>query len=132
MKNIISGFAVLASIALASSAFAVPAPTTKEMAIGISTEYIPAGFSSTTDAFVVINGWFPNRCYSWSHADVSNVSATVLEVRAIATVVQQKMCAMVMVPYQEEVNLGRLATGQHTLRFLNGDGTYTDRTLNVE
>ena len=42
------------------------------------------------------------------------------------------MCAMHMVPFQKDVDLGRLQSGQHTLRFLNSDGTYFDQLITVE
>ncbi|MGE0171052.1 hypothetical protein [Nocardioides sp.] len=99
--------------------------------IGVNDAYIPGGFGSDSDAYVIVSGMFPNSCYRWNRADVKAVSTTVHEVRSIATV-SQTMCLMVLVPYSKEVSLGRLQPGEHTLRFMNGDGTHFEKTLVVE
>jgi len=39
---------------------------------------------------------------------------------------------MVLVPFTKEIRLGKLQTGKHALRFLNGDGTYLEKSLVVE
>jgi hypothetical protein len=39
---------------------------------------------------------------------------------------------MVLVPFNKEVKLGKLNAGKHTLKFLNGDGTYLEKTLTIE
>jgi hypothetical protein len=39
---------------------------------------------------------------------------------------------MVLVPFTKEVKLGKLNSGKHTLKFLNGDGTYLEKTMAVE
>lgn len=114
-----------------NSAFADAKPATKEVSLAVSEVYVPGGFSSTTDAYVIVSGMFPNSCYSWARADVTNVSPLFHEVRAVANVSQQ-MCLMVLVPYTQEVKLGRLQSGDHTLRFVNSDGTYFEKSLKVE
>jgi hypothetical protein len=103
----------------------------KEVSINVSDVFVPGGFSSETDAYVVVSGMYPNSCYKWARADVSQAGPMVHEIRSIATV-SQTMCLMVLVPYSKEVRLGRLESGDHTLRFLNGDGTYFEKTLTVE
>jgi hypothetical protein len=74
---------------------------------------------------------FPNSCYSWKPAQVTSPTPFVHEVKAQASVVQQ-MCLMVMIPFQKDVDLGTLASGTHTLRFVNGDGTYFEKSLTIE
>lgn len=103
----------------------------KEVQIGISDAYIPGGFNSGSDAFVVANGMFPNGCYRWSKAQVNNVSDTVHEVKSFATV-QPGLCIMVLVPFNKEVRLGKLNSGTHQIRFLNGDGTYLEKQMVIE
>jgi hypothetical protein len=39
---------------------------------------------------------------------------------------------MVLIPFQKDVRLGQLPTGKHILKFLNGDGTYLEKSLVVE
>lgn len=121
--------------ALTVLCFSIPAfsntPATKEVQIGLNSVYIPGGFDSSSDVFVVVNGIFPNGCYNWGRADVSTLDAFTHEVKSVANV-SPGMCIMVLVPFQKEVRLGKFATGKHTLRFLNGDGTYFEKSMNVE
>jgi len=130
MKQIFSLAAIALAITFASAAQASE-PKTREQAIGVNEVYIPGGLSSDTDAYVIVSGMFPNSCYSWSRSEVSDKSAMVHEVRSFANVTQT-MCLMVLVPYSHDVRLGRLDSGEHTLRFLNGDGTYFERKVVVE
>ncbi len=132
MKNVISSLVLFAAVSLTASALAGATPATKEVTIGLSEAYIPGGFSSATDAFVVVSGMFPNSCYRWSHGNVAHTSAFMHEVKGAADVTMNTMCLMVMIPFQKEVSLGRLHTGEHTVRFMNGDGTYFEKTLTVE
>ena len=106
-------------------------PVVKEVQIGINDVYIPSGFDSNSDVFVVTSGIFPNGCYRWKGADVSHVDPYTHEVKSTAAV-SQGMCIMVLVPFNKEVRLGKFSVGKHTLRFLNGDGTYLEKSLNIE
>ena len=130
MKSLISALVLFVSF----SAIASPAPTpppTKNVVIGLSEVYVPGGFTSTTDAYVIVSGMFPNSCYSWGTPQITTPAPFMHEIRAVASVVQQ-MCLMVMVPFQKDVSLGILQTGAHTLRFVNGDGTYFEKTITIE
>ena len=123
-------FSALTVLSLSLPAFSAP-PATKEVQIGLNSVYVPGGFDSNSDVFVVVNGIFPNGCYQWGHADVTNLDTLTHEVKSVANV-SQGMCIMVLVPFQKEVRLGKFASGQHTLRFLNGDGTYFEKSMTVE
>lgn len=103
----------------------------KEVQIGLSGVYVPGGFDSSSDSFVVVNGVFPNGCYRWNRAEVKNIDDFTHEVKSVASV-SQGMCIMVLVPFQKEVRLGKFSSGSHTLRFTNGDGTYFEKTLKIE
>ena len=105
--------------------------TSKEQLISVNDAYIPSGFDSGSDAFVVISGLFPNGCYALRDATVTHVGSALHEVRAYANVTQG-MCLMVLVPFSKEVQLGKLATGDHSIHFVNGDGTYWEKHLVVE
>lgn len=107
------------------------APQEKEVQIGLSGVYVPGGFDSNSDSFVVVNGIFPNGCYRWSRAEVKDVDAYTHEIKSVAAV-SQGMCIMVLVPFQKEVRLGKFSAGSHTLRFSNGDGTYFEKNLKIE
>lgn len=126
--------AVVALSLLAFNQFAQadePTPQTRDVVISVSEVFIPGGFDSEADAFVVASGMFPNGCYRWKAAEVKNLDALTHEVQSTATV-NQGMCIMVLVPFSKEIRLGKLQTGNHTLRFVNGDGTFIERTLKIE
>ena len=103
----------------------------KEVIVGINGAFIPSGFDSTSDAYVVVSGIFQNGCYKWKRADIANTGEFSHEVQSIASV-SQGMCLMVLVPFQKEVRLGQLAKGHHTIRFISGDGTYLEKQMVVE
>ena len=121
---------VVAALAMGSSAVAA-GPTEKEVVVGVNDAYVPGGFDSTSDVFVVVNGLFPNSCYKWSRADINHADALTHEVKSVAKV-SQGMCLMVLVPFTKEVRLGVLGSGDHKVRFLNGDGTYLEKGLVIE
>lgn len=129
MKLIIIAATVFGFLNLSMAADNQPAE--KDVKIGITGVYVPGGFDSTSDSYVVVNGIFQNGCYKWKNADVVHKTATEHEITSIASV-SQGMCIMVLIPFQKDIHLGQLAAGKHTLRFLNGDGTYLERSLNIE
>ncbi len=107
------------------------APLTKNVIVAINNVYVPGGFDSQTDAYVIVSGIFPNGCYRWKGAEIKNTTATEHEVTSMATVTQG-MCIQVLVPFTKDVRIGKLSTGTHTLKFIGGDGTYMERKLVVE
>jgi len=121
----------LCTVLLTSGLLASAAPAPKEIAIGISDAYVPTGFDSTSDAFVVTNGVFPNSCYRYSRSEVLNIDETTHVVKIYA-LVQPGMCLMVLVPFTKEVHLGKLKQGVHVIQFQNGDGTYFEKSLKIE
>lgn len=113
------------------SAQAEQNPAPKEVVIGINDVYVPAGFDSEADSYVIVNGIFPNGCYRWKGAEVTHSDSFHHEIKSKA-MVSQGLCLMVLVPFQKEVRLGQLNSGVHKLRFVNGDGTYMEKNLKVE
>lgn len=130
MKMIAAMLAVL--VGFSSLSFASEeVPAEKEVQIGINGVYVPGGFDSASDVYVVVNGIFQNGCYKWKKADVTHKDAYFHEIKSIASV-SPGMCLMVLIPFQKEVRLGRFESGKHVLRFENGDGTYLEKNLIVE
>lgn len=127
MKNLLIALMTIVSLTV----HAEEQPATKEVAVGISGVFVPGGFDSNSDAYVVANGVFPNGCYRWSRSETNRVDSNTHEIRSMATVTQG-MCIMVLVPFQKDIRLGKLSAGKHTLRFLNGDGTYFEKALTIE
>jgi hypothetical protein len=103
----------------------------REVTIGFNDAFIPSGFDSNSDTYVVASGLYPNGCYRWKDASVNHVSANLHEIRG-AAVVSQGMCIMVLVPFTKEIHLGKLEMGTHAIRLMNGDGTYIEKTLSIE
>lgn len=102
-----------------------------EKVVGVTDVYVPNGFDSGSDAFVVVNGLFPHSCYKLKEVKVDHVGPALHEITTLANVTEG-LCLTVLVPFNKEVQLGRLAAGQHQLRFLNGDGTYMEKRMTIE
>jgi len=115
----------------AIAANSLVSPVTKDVAIGLNDVYIPSGFDSNSEAYVVASGLFPNGCYKWKNADVKHLEVYSHEIQSYATV-SQGLCIMVMVPFNKEIRLGKLAKGSHSIKFLNGDGTYLQKDMKIE
>jgi hypothetical protein len=129
MKTVAAALCAILAVGAAQAGDNLPA--TREVEVGVTDVFVPGGFDSEADAYVVASGIFPNGCYRWKGATVKNVDSFNHEVKSVATV-SQGMCLMVLVPFTKEVRLGKLASGTHKLRFLNGDGTYLEKSLKVE
>ena len=132
VKKMLAGAALFSSVILASSmGFGgerdLPA---KDVVVDINDVFVPGGFSSDADAYVVVNGLFPNGCYRWKGAEVEH-NGTVHKIRPIASVTQG-LCIRVLVPFTKEVKLGRLAAGKHTLRFVDSAGNYLEKEMEIE
>jgi len=123
---------LLVVTAVSLAGFHVYAQTVKkDLAVGVSDVFVPGGFDSSSDAYVVATGVFPNGCYAWKGAVVNHKTEFVHEVKTYATV-SEGMCIMVLVPFTKEIALGKMASGKHRLRFLGGDGTYMEKTMAIE
>ncbi len=107
------------------------APDEREVMVAINEAFVPGGFDINSEVFVVASGIFPNGCYRWKGAEVNAPTSTLHEIKAMATV-KQGMCLMVLVPFNKEIRLGKFVQGEHTLRFLNGDGTFLEKKIVIE
>lgn len=130
MKLFTSILALAAIITLPLSAQAKEGDV-HEKVIGVNDAFIPSGFDSSSEAFVVVNGWFPHSCYKLKSATVNHVGPTLHEV-SVNALVTEGLCLTVIIPFHKEVQLGKLAVGDHQIRFLAGDGTYMERHLVIE
>ncbi len=104
---------------------------TKDVVVDLNDVFVPGGFSSDADAYVVVNGLFPNGCYRWKGAEVEHLDGRVHKIRPVATVTQG-LCIRVLVPFTKEVKLGKLEAGKHTLRFVDSAGNYLEKELEIE
>jgi hypothetical protein len=103
----------------------------RDVVVAVNDAFIPGGFDSLADSYVVVSGTFPNGCYKWKGATVTHVKANLHQIQSVASV-SQGMCIMVLVPFSKDVHLGRLASGKHTLRFLSSDGTYLEKSMTIK
>lgn len=125
------GAAFLLSLSFISMSANAQLTGSKDVQIGVNDVYVPSGFDSSTDAYVVVSGILMNGCYKWKEASVKNIDAFNHEITTMATV-SPGMCLMVLIPFQKEVKIGKLASGAHNLKFMSGDGTYLEKKLTVE
>lgn len=131
MKTSIALFLNIVAIAFTIQANATPNTSSKDIPIALNDVFVPGGFDSSADSYVIVSGIFPNGCYKWKGANLKDVSKFEHEVTSMASV-SQGMCIQVLVPFSKDIRLGKLDSGTHTLRFLSGDGTYLEKTLQVE
>jgi hypothetical protein len=132
MKSLFMGLGMSALLFASASYGATDRPTEKDMVVNVHDVFIPAGFDENSDVYVVASGVFPNSCYRWKSANVEHNKATNTHKVAVSATVSQGMCLMVLVPWQREIGLGQLGRGEHKLQFVNGDGTYLEKTLVIE
>ncbi len=131
MKTVFNVALALVSAMFISQAVHAEGKLEKDVQVGFSDAYIPSGFDSNSEAYVVASGIFPNSCYRWKEANVKHATETTHEIRASASV-SQGMCLMVLVPFTKEIRLGKLSVGTHSVKLMNGDGTYIEKQLNIE
>lgn len=73
--------------------------------------FVPKGFDSNDSVQVIVTGTFPNTCYSRNTSEVT-VEDKVIHIRVNSIEQQSKnVCALMLVPFKEEVNLGLLPSG---------------------
>lgn len=121
----------IVTLTFALIAQAAPASGAKEVTVALNDVFVPGGFDSNSDAYVVVNGIFPNGCYKWKGATRNDLSTFEHEITPTA-IVNQGMCIQVLVPFTKDIRLGKLNSGAHTLRFLSNDGTFIEKNLIVE
>lgn len=131
LKSLLNLTVIMAVVLTAGIASADEVITEKLIAVGINDAYIPSGFDSDSEAYVVVNGLFPNSCYSLTEPKIEHINAKEHEVKTMATV-KQSICLRVLVPFTKEISLGKLDTGKHTVRFVSEDGTSFEKSLSVE
>lgn len=77
--------------------------------------FIPKGFDSNDSVQLIVTGNFPNTCYSRNTSEVKVEGKKILiQVNSIEQKVKN-ICAMMLVPFKEEVNLGMLASGVYEI-----------------
>ncbi len=135
MENKKSLFAALVlSLTVFGTAHAAPPPsgTFKEVLITVNGAFVPDGQAANEETFVTPIGLFPNTCYSWSRAEVRNLTNFDHEIRSYAWVDQVNMCLMYLRQITDEkVSLGRLQPGVHRIRFISHDDTFLEKKLVV-
>lgn len=103
----------------------------KEIAVGVNGVYVASDVKSNTDVIVVVNGLFPNGCYSLGEPRIDHKSNFDHDIYTIAKV-KQGICLRVLVPFTKEISVGKLAVGKHNLRFVADDGTSVEKIIDVK
>lgn len=104
--------------------------TYKEVAISVMDAFVPGGIKANQNAYVVVNGLFPNSCYSLIGEEVKHVDGFTHEIRTIAKV-RSGICLRVLVPFNREISLGQLSQGTHVVRFISDDATYFEKNMTI-
>lgn len=107
-----------------------PLTTTKKVVVAVQDAYFVKQDNKSTSSFVV-NGLFPNSCYSVAGIKVDHEEDLLHTVRLYANV-QQGVCMMVLIPFTVEGHLGPLSPGSHTVKFVSGDGTSFVKTVLIK
>lgn len=105
--------------------------TVKEVAVSVMDAYIPSDITISKEAYVVVNGLFPNSCYTLAGAEVKHLDDFNHQVRTIAKV-RSGICLRVLVPYNKEISLGLLQAGEHKIKFAADDDTYFEKAMIVK
>ncbi len=108
-----------------------PGFLTTEAVIHINEVYVPNDLSSEMESYVMIAGAYPNGCYRWKGSEMMSRDLYTHSIKPIAYVTQS-YCIMVIIPFVQRIHLGKLVPGSHTLLFLNADGRYIVRTLEIK
>jgi hypothetical protein len=90
--------------------------------------YVPSALKADAEAYVVVNGLFPNTCYTLNRVDVVHKTPFSHQIRTIADV-RSGICLRVLVPFNKEVPLGVLKAGEHILTFVADDGTSFEKSI---
>lgn len=131
MKKVILFLAVLAAMLLKGSKVFSEEVGSKQEQVGIREVFIPGGFDRNTNVYIVASGIFPNACYSWSHAEIAHRGSYVHEIITVANV-KQGLCAMVLVPFSNEIQLGNFISGRHIIKILNDEGQFFEINIDIQ
>lgn len=121
---------VIGIISIISGAAVAEEVTVKEVAVSVVDAYIPNVTTSLKEAYIVVNGLFPNSCYSLHDTEVKHFDQFTHQLRTIAKVTSG-ICFRRLVPYNREVSLGFLKKGEHKIKFSADDDTYFEKTMVV-
>lgn len=91
----------------------------KVVTVELSQAYIPQGFDNNDVTKVVVEGFFPNTCYKVKKQEAADVKIDqdkkLIQVSQKAYVYNQ-MCLMMIVPFSETVEVGKIAdAGEYKL-----------------
>ncbi len=132
MKQIFSILVAISIFSFHAQAQAIPRnPVQKEFA-SVTSVFVPGGFGTESDIYVIARGVFPNGCYSWSHGELEHLNEFSHVVKPIANVIVGSYCTMALVPFEVEISLGRFAAGRHDVQFKNADGSVIQSVVDVE
>lgn len=131
MKKLVFLMLVLSSMQVVAKNNDSDQNVVKEIAVGVNGVYVASDVNTKSDVIVVVNGLFPNGCYSLGEPKVDHKTAFDHDIYTIAKV-KQGICLRVLVPFTKEISIGKLAAGKHNLRFVADDGTAVEKVIDVK
>ena len=124
-------FIAVLTVFCAATAVGEESYTEKEIGLGVIDAYIPASQRADRDAHIVVNGLFPNSCYSFSGADVTHIDDFTHKIRTVVKV-RSGVCSRVLKPFTEQIPLGKLKRGEHKITLVADDDTYFEKILLID
>ncbi len=95
-----------------------------ESPVPVDHVFAPAGFDSNDSAEVFVSGYLPNLCYKAPKASINiNGDKINIGIKALKNIGGFSLCADVIVPYFEAINIGLLDQGKYKLS-VNKDSRY--------
>lgn len=113
------------------NADSVPAADQKQIALNIHDVYFKEPLLATEEITFVVNGMFPNSCYSFHSIEVKHPDTYRHEVFVYVNV-KHAVCSPYMRPFSEVGILGQLQPGRHLVMFLASDGTGFEKSILVQ
>src|SRR5690606_19009749 len=81
----------------------------RPVAVSVAKAYVPQGFDNNDRTQIVIEGYFPNSCYRVGPNRAFKNAKGEIEISQTAYV-YKGICLMMIVPYQQTINIGVLET----------------------
>ncbi len=103
----------------------------RKVAAPIDEVFSPVGFDSNDNGQVIVTGHFPNLCYKSPSAKVK-VNGKKIEVKVEALYNAQGVCAEMVVPFMQVVELGLLDRGDYKIVVNKGSSTVKSSELHVD
>ena len=82
LRNLCLGLVLsFAVVPAAAQAVVANSPSPNEVPLPVCDVFVPSGFDTGSDVYVVLNGYFPNTCYAFKDSQINHLSVNEHEIR---------------------------------------------------